>query len=45
MNGIEEMKWNYLSSCAGKSTRNLFLRIINKLTDYQFAKWFLKKEI
>lgn len=36
-----EMQAEYLSAFAGKLTRRLTYRIINRLTDYRFSRWFL----
>ena len=37
----EEMFWNYIGAFHGKRTKKLWFRIINKLSGYRFAKWYL----
>lgn len=39
----KNMQWEYLSVFAGKITRNIFYRILNKLSNYKFSPWYLNK--
>lgn len=40
----EEMFWSYLGTFYGNRTKKLWFRIINKLSGYRFAKWYLNRQ-
>ena len=40
----EEMFWSYIGTFHGRRTKKLWFRIINKLSGYRFAKWYLNRQ-
>lgn len=40
----EEMQYEYLKLLAGKTTKNVFFRVINKLSGYSFMSKYLEKK-
>lgn len=38
------MQWEYFSGFLGKFRKNIFFRLLNKLSGYKFAPWYLNKQ-
>ena len=40
----DEMLWHYLAAFSGKTLRRPVFRMVNRLSGYRFAKWYLQRK-